>query len=164
VLPALSSQLSVFSKLCVMNTLLHFLLLLFQLCRCLRNMSLGGRILRKSKVIIMVGRVWWRHQRAPVFTLASPPPTLNPPLSAWTNGCINTRPSRACSAPTPTIDQFFTNRWNWWSPIDCAAGTKSNWDFHALMKLARILLNHAPIMKLENFCWRLRCRGEMPVA
>jgi len=28
VLPALSSQLSVFSKLCIMNTLLHFLLLM----------------------------------------------------------------------------------------------------------------------------------------
>jgi len=33
VLPSLSSQLSVFSKLCIMNTLLHFLFLLFQLCR-----------------------------------------------------------------------------------------------------------------------------------
>jgi len=33
VLPAVSSQLSVFSKLCIMNTLLHFLLLLLQLCR-----------------------------------------------------------------------------------------------------------------------------------
>ena len=54
VLPALSSQLSVFSKLCIMNTLLHFLLL-FQLCRSLRNISLGGRILGKSKVIITVG-------------------------------------------------------------------------------------------------------------
>jgi len=54
VLPALSPQLSVFSKLCIMNTLLHFLLL-FQLCCSLRNMSLGGRILGKSKVIIIVG-------------------------------------------------------------------------------------------------------------
>jgi len=43
VLPALSSQLSVLSKLCIMNTLLHFLLL-FQLCRSLSNMSLGGRL------------------------------------------------------------------------------------------------------------------------
>jgi len=33
VLPALSSQLSVFSKLCIMNTLLYFLLLLCQSCR-----------------------------------------------------------------------------------------------------------------------------------
>jgi len=42
---ALSSQLSVFSKLCIMNILLHFLLRLRQLCRSLRNVSLSGRIL-----------------------------------------------------------------------------------------------------------------------
>jgi len=42
VLPALSSHLSVFSNLCIMNTLLHFLLLLIQLCCSLRNISLGG--------------------------------------------------------------------------------------------------------------------------
>jgi len=65
VLPALSSQFSVFSKLCIMNTLLHFLLLLFQLCRSLRNIPLGGRIVGKSKVIITVGWVRWRHQRGP---------------------------------------------------------------------------------------------------
>ena len=81
VLPALSSQLSVFSKLCIVNTLLHFLLL-FQLCRSLRNIPLDGRILGKSEVIITVGWVWWRHQRAPLFSLASGPPTLNPPLSS----------------------------------------------------------------------------------
>jgi len=45
VLPAVSFQLSVFSKLCIMNTLLHFV----------RNISLGDRILGKSKVIITVG-------------------------------------------------------------------------------------------------------------
>ena len=80
VLPAVSSQLSVFSKLCMMNTLLHFLLLLLQLCCSLRNISLGDRILVKLKVIITVGWVWWRHQRASLFSLASGPPTLNPPL------------------------------------------------------------------------------------
>jgi len=78
VLPALCSQLLVFSRLCIMNTLLHFLLLLFQLCHSLRNISLG--ISGKSKVIITVGWVWWRHQRAPFFSLASGPPTLKPPL------------------------------------------------------------------------------------
>ena len=57
VLLALSSQLSVFSKLRIMNTLLHFLFLLFQLCRSLRNISLGGRILGKCNVIITVGCV-----------------------------------------------------------------------------------------------------------
>jgi len=44
VLPALSSQLSVFSRLCIMNTLLHFLLLLCQSCGGVRNISLSGRI------------------------------------------------------------------------------------------------------------------------
>jgi len=84
VLPALSSQLSVFSKLCIMNTFLHFLLLLFQLCGNLRNISLGGHILRKSKVIITVGWVWWHHHRAPLFSLASGPPNLKP-----TTACVS---------------------------------------------------------------------------
>jgi len=44
VLPPLASQLSVFSELCIMNTLLHFLLLC-QSCHSLRKVSLGGRIL-----------------------------------------------------------------------------------------------------------------------
>jgi len=55
VFPALPSHLLVFSKLYIMKTLLHFLLLLFQSCRSLRNESLGGRILGKSKVITTVG-------------------------------------------------------------------------------------------------------------
>jgi len=45
VLPALSSHLSVFSKFCIMNTLLHFFLLLCESCRSLRNVSFGGHIL-----------------------------------------------------------------------------------------------------------------------
>ena len=52
-LSAMSSQLSVLSKLCIMNTLLHFLLL-SQFCRSLRNISLGDCILDKSNVIITV--------------------------------------------------------------------------------------------------------------
>ena len=67
------------SKLCIMNTLLHFLLL-FQFGRSLRNISLGDCILGKSNVIITVGWVWWRHQRAPFLVLPRAPPTLNPPL------------------------------------------------------------------------------------
>jgi len=56
VLPAVSSQLAVFSELCIMlNTLLHFVLLLLQFCHSLRTISLGDCILGKSKVIIMVG-------------------------------------------------------------------------------------------------------------
>ena len=66
VLPALSSQLSVFSKLCIMNTLLHFLLLC-QSCHCLRSVSFGGRILGLIKVLITVGWVWWRYHRGPPF-------------------------------------------------------------------------------------------------
>ena len=80
VLPALSSQLSVVSKLCIMNALLHFLLLLCQSCHCLRSVSFGGRILDLIKVPITVGWVWWRHKRGPLFSLASSPPTLNTPL------------------------------------------------------------------------------------
>jgi len=34
-----------------------------------------------SKVLVTVGWVWWRHQRALLFSLASGPPTLNPPLT-----------------------------------------------------------------------------------
>jgi len=60
-----------------MNTLLHFLLL-FQFCRSLRNISLGDCILGKSNVIITVGWLWWRHQRAPLFSLASGPPNPKP--------------------------------------------------------------------------------------
>ena len=52
VLPALPSQLSVFLKFCIMNTLLHFLLLICQSCRSLRNESMGGCILGS---IITVG-------------------------------------------------------------------------------------------------------------
>ena len=73
----MSSQLSVLSKLCIMNTLLHFLLL-FQFCSSLRNISLGDCILGKSNVIITVGWLRWRHQRAPLFSLASGPPNPKP--------------------------------------------------------------------------------------
>ena len=78
VLPALSSQLSVVSKLCIMNALLHFLLLLCQSCHCLRSVSFGGRILGLIKVLITVGWVWWRHQRGLLFSFASGPPNLKP--------------------------------------------------------------------------------------
>ena len=83
VLPALSSQLSVFSKLCIMNTLLHFLLL-FQLCRSLRNIPLGGHVLGKSKVLITVGWIWCCHRRASFLVLPRASPILNPPLQTWT--------------------------------------------------------------------------------
>jgi len=50
----MSFQLSVFSKLCIMNILLHFLPL-FEFHRILMNISLGDRILGKLKVIVTVG-------------------------------------------------------------------------------------------------------------
>jgi len=77
VLPALSSQLSVFSKLCIMNTLLHFFLLLFQLCRSLRNISLGGCILGKSKWLSPLAE-YDDVIRGPLFSLASGPPNPKP--------------------------------------------------------------------------------------
>ena len=82
VLPTLSSQLSVFSSFCIMNTLLHFLLLLCQSCHCLRSVPFGGRILGLIKLLITVGWAWWRHQRGSIFSLASSPPNLKP-----TTGC-----------------------------------------------------------------------------
>jgi len=72
VLPALSFQLS-FSKLCIMNTLLHFLLLLCQSCRSLRTVSFGGRILGVIKCAYH-GWVWWLHP----FKSCLGPPILNP--------------------------------------------------------------------------------------
>jgi len=56
VLPSLSSHFSVLSKFCIMNTLLHFLLLC-QSCRSLRNigLSFGGRILGLIKALITSG-------------------------------------------------------------------------------------------------------------
>jgi len=100
VLPALSSRLLVFSKFCIMNNLLRFLLLLFQSCLSLRNVSFGDRILGKSNVIITVGWIWWRHQRAPFLVLPRAPATLNPPLVA------------GLSFPLETTDQAFRRRNN----------------------------------------------------
>ena len=78
VLLALSSHFSVLSKFCIMNMLLHFLLLC-QSCRSLRTvgLSFGGRILGLIKVLITVGWEWWRHQRGPLFSLASGPPNTH---------------------------------------------------------------------------------------
>ena len=103
VLPAFSSQLSVFSKLCIMSTLLHFLLL-FQLCRSLRNIPLGGRILGKSKVIITVGWVWWYHLRTPLFSLASGPPNPKPTIAEIVN--LESSLHRHCFFRKPELHNF----------------------------------------------------------
>ena len=53
-----------------------------QSCRSLRSvgLSFGGRILGLIKVLITVGWKWWRHQRGPLFSLASAPPNLKPTI------------------------------------------------------------------------------------
>jgi len=80
---ALSSQLSVFSKLCIKNILLHFLLLLCQSCRSLRNVSLGGRILGLIKSAYHGWPSMMTSSEGPLFSLASGPP--NPkPTTAYT--------------------------------------------------------------------------------
>ena len=73
VLPTLPAHLSVFSKFCIMNTLL--------LCpsyRSLRNVSFGGRIPRLIKSAYH-GRVnMMTSSEGPHFNLASPPSNLKP--------------------------------------------------------------------------------------
>ena len=82
VLPALFSQLLVFLRLCVMNTLLHFLILLCQSCRSLRNESLGGRILSLIKSSHHGWLSIMTSSEGPLFSLASGPPNPKP-----TTGC-----------------------------------------------------------------------------
>jgi len=72
--------LSVFSKLCIMNTPLHFLLLLCQSCRSLRNVFFGGHILGLIKSAYHGWLSMLTSSEGPLFSLASGPPTLNPPL------------------------------------------------------------------------------------
>jgi len=89
-LPALSSsQLSVFSRLCFMNTLLYFLLLLCQSCRSLRNVSWGGRILGLIKCAYHDRLSMMTSSEGPLFSLGSGPPTLIPPLSTVSSTTLN---------------------------------------------------------------------------
>jgi len=80
---ALSSHLSVFSKFCIMNTLLYFLPLLCQSCRSLRNVSFGGRILDLIKSDYH-GWLGMMTSSAPFLVLPRVPPihhwSLEPPL------------------------------------------------------------------------------------
>jgi len=80
VLPALSSQLSVISKLCIMNTVLNFLLLLCQSCRSLRKISLGGRILGLIKSNYHGCLSMMTSSEVPFLVLPRALPTLNLPL------------------------------------------------------------------------------------
>jgi len=68
-----------------MNTLLHFLLLLCQSCRSLRNVYLGVRILGLIKSAYHDWLSMMTSSEGSLFSLASPPPTLNPPL-VWPKG------------------------------------------------------------------------------
>jgi len=80
VLPVFSSQLSVFSKLCIMNTLLYFLLLLCQSCRSVRKVFLGGLILG----LIQSAHHGWlsmmMSSEGPVFSFASGSPNRKPTI------------------------------------------------------------------------------------
>ena len=80
VLPGLSSHLSVFSKLCIMTTSLHFLLLLCQSCRSRRNVSFGDHILGMIKSAYYGWMSMMTSSEGPLFSHVSVPPTLNPPL------------------------------------------------------------------------------------
>ena len=82
VLPALSSHLSVFSKLCIMNTSLHFLLLLCQSCCSLRNISFGSGILGLTKSAYHGWLSMTTSSEGPRFqVLPRAPPILNPSLT-----------------------------------------------------------------------------------
>ena len=80
VFPAWSSQLSVISKLCIMNTLLHFLLLC-QSCHCLRSVSSAW-----PKCLSRLGEYDDVIRGAPILVLPRAPPTLNPPLRVHHQG------------------------------------------------------------------------------
>jgi len=80
VLPALSSNLSVFSKLCIMNTPLHLRLLLCQSRRSLRNVSFGGHILGLIKSAYHGWLNMMTSSEGPFLVLPRAPPILNPPL------------------------------------------------------------------------------------
>ena len=98
VLPALSSQHSVFSKLCIINTLLHFLLLC-QLCPILRNEFFGGRILGFIKSDYHDRMSMMTSLEGSLFSLASGPPYFKPTtdcivLFTAINGCNAIRNKR----------------------------------------------------------------------
>jgi len=75
VLPAFSSQLSVFSNLCIMNTLL-----LYQLYRSLRNVSFGGCILGFINSAYHGWLSMMTSSDIPFLVLPWAPLTPNPPL------------------------------------------------------------------------------------
>jgi len=137
VLPTVSSHLSVFSKLCIMNTLLRFLSLLCQSCRTLRNKFLGGRILGLIKSSHHGWLSMMTSSEGPFFSLASGPPTLNPPLSST----IMFRPIRIVqmsSLATACIGQPLLTFWS---------HTEQSWMF--AMIVAALKITH---IALHRYC------------
>jgi len=80
VLPAWSSRLSVFSKLCLMNALLHFLLLLCQSYPLSQELTFVGRILG---LITCAYHGWLSMKTSSEFLVLHRHPNLNPPLVVW---------------------------------------------------------------------------------
>jgi len=102
VLPALSSHLSVFSKLCIMNTPLHFLLLLCQSCRSLRNVFFGGHILGLIKSAYHGCLSMMTSSESPLFSFALGLPNRKP-----TTG-VSVLDQIKCCCP---LDHGTVNRW-----------------------------------------------------
>jgi len=82
VFPALSSQRSVFSKLCSMKTLLHFFLLQCQSCCSLRKVFLCGRISGLIKSSYHNWLSMMTSSEGPLFSFAS-----TRPIPKTTTGC-----------------------------------------------------------------------------
>jgi len=80
VLPALSSKLCVF-KVVHHEHHLHFLLLLYQSCRSLRNVSFGGYVLGLINSVYHGWLSMMTSSEGPFLVLPRAPPTPNPPLA-----------------------------------------------------------------------------------
>jgi len=79
-LTTLSSQLSVFSKLCIMNTLLNFLLLSCQSCRRLKNYPWWPYLRLEQKCLSRLAEYGVVIKGPPFLVLPRALPILNPPL------------------------------------------------------------------------------------
>ena len=121
---AMSSELSVLSKLCIMNTLLHFLLFLF--CRSLKNISLGDCILGKSNVIITVGWLWWGHQRAPLYKSCLGPPNPKSTTDHFNQLC-STEGKIVPAQSMPYENRHYLNALHLIGPFRCHAYMQQVW-------------------------------------
>ena len=96
-----------------MNTLLHFLLLLYQSCRSLRNVSLGSRFLGLIKNAYHGWLRMMTSSDGPFFRLASCPHNLNPPLCAvmCQHMCCGPRVQRKATIRWSKLEENFFNIW-----------------------------------------------------